>query len=131
MSKYIDRDALLERLDGIWDCNDITFPNGRDHICKVPEDCKGCKWHDVLAAFKEMVKNAPAVNVEPSRTMPTPAEDESAKAPRCFYGDDYFCPGMSAADDDEPIEACKKCWYCSQAYHRAEAKEEENGTAQA
>ena len=65
MAKYIDRDTLLAGLDDIWDCSDIVFPNGRDHICKVPEECKGCKWRDVLAAFKEMVKHAPAADVEP------------------------------------------------------------------
>lgn len=67
MNEYIDRDALLARLDGIWDCSDIVFPNGRDHICKVPEECKGCKWRDVLAAFKEMVKHATAADVEQVR----------------------------------------------------------------
>lgn len=66
MDEYIEREALLVRLDGIWDCCDITFPHGRNHICE-PFDCKGCKWHDTLEAVKEIVRRFPAADVAPVR----------------------------------------------------------------
>ena len=55
----IDRSALTETTDGIWDCNDLYFqPN--DHICD-PEDCKGCKWRETWDCFRRMVKHAPTI----------------------------------------------------------------------
>lgn len=52
-------DKLAEKIEGIWDCNDLYFqPN--DHICD-PEDCKGCKWRETWDCFRRMVKNAPAI----------------------------------------------------------------------
>lgn len=47
---------------------------------------------------------------------------EGDPIPQCFYGDGGLCPGMSAPNDDEPIEMCKRCWYCSCGY-RQEAEE--------
>ena len=64
MSDYISREALLERIDGIWDCNDMVFrPN--DHCCTVPEDCKGCKWAETRDAIRRIVENIPAADVRP------------------------------------------------------------------
>lgn len=37
-----DLDKLVEKIDGIWDCNDMVFKPD-DHCCNIPEDCKGCK----------------------------------------------------------------------------------------
>lgn len=47
---------------------------------------------------------------------------EGDPIPQCFYGDGGLCPGLSAPNDDEPIEMCKRCWYCSCGY-RQEAEE--------
>lgn len=55
-----DLDKLVERIDGIWDCNDMVFrPN--DKICNVPEDCKGCKWAQTRDCIQRMVENAPTI----------------------------------------------------------------------
>lgn len=55
-----DLDALVERIEGIWDCNDMVFrPN--DKICDVPEDCKGCKWAQTKDCIQRMVENAPTI----------------------------------------------------------------------
>ncbi len=49
--------------------------------------------------------------------------------PGCFYGADELCPGMSFNNDDEPIENCKQCRWCSAGYFQleAEAMVRENG----
>ena len=66
MAEYIVREKLLERLDGIWDCNDMVFkPN--DHCCNIPEDCKGCKWAETLGAVMRIVENFPASDVTENR----------------------------------------------------------------
>lgn len=55
-----DLDRILEIIDGIWDCNDMTFkPN--DHCCDVPKDCHGCKWAETKRAIREIVANAPSI----------------------------------------------------------------------
>lgn len=43
---------------------------------------------------------------------------EGDPLPQCFYGDGGLCPGLSAPNDDEPIEMCKRCWYCSVGYRQ-------------
>lgn len=65
--RLIDVDALVERIDGIRDCSDMIFkPN--DKICKIPEDCKGCKWAQTKDCIQRMVENAPTI---------IPAEEET------------------------------------------------------
>ena len=60
-----DLDKLAEKIEGIWDCNDLYFqPN--DKICD-PNDCKGCKWRETMDCFRRMVKHAPTI---------IPAEEE-------------------------------------------------------
>lgn len=55
-----DLDKLIEKIDGIWDCNDMVFrPN--DHCCNVPEDCKGCKWAETKNFIRRMIANAPTI----------------------------------------------------------------------
>lgn len=54
-----DLDKLAEKIEGIWDCNDLYFqPN--DQICDT-EDCKGCKWRETWDCFRRMVKHAPTI----------------------------------------------------------------------
>jgi hypothetical protein len=55
-----DLDKLVEKIDGIWDCNDMVFKPD-DHCCNVPEDCKGCKWAQTKDCIQRMVENAPAI----------------------------------------------------------------------
>ena len=61
-----DLDKLAEKIDGIWDCNDMVFKPD-DHCCNVPEDCKGCKWAQTKDCIQRMVENAPTI---------IPAEEE-------------------------------------------------------
>lgn len=42
--------------------------------------------------------------------------------PKCFYGDSDLCKGMTVNNDDEPIEACKRCRWCSAGYQQLEAE---------
>lgn len=61
----ISRKALLDALDGIYDCADMVFePN--DHCCK-PEDCAGCKWAKTKNYIRKMVANAPSVKTNNSK----------------------------------------------------------------
>lgn len=55
-----DLDKLVEKIDGIWDCNDMVFKPD-DHCCNVPEDCKGCKWVQTKDCIQRMVENAPTI----------------------------------------------------------------------
>ncbi len=66
----ISRKALLDDIDGIYDCADMVFkPN--DHCCK-PSDCPGCKWVQTKNYIRRLVANAPAVtqtNLRRNNTM--------------------------------------------------------------
>ena len=56
MSDYIEREAFLERLDGIWDCADMVFePN--DKCCRA-DDCASCKWRETKNAIRKIAANA-------------------------------------------------------------------------
>lgn len=62
MVEYIERVALLERIDGIWDCADMVFePN--DHCCRS-DDCASCKWAETKNAIRKIVANFPAADVQ-------------------------------------------------------------------
>ena len=61
MAEYIEREALLERIDGIWDCADMVFePN--DKCCRA-DDCASCKWRETKNAIRKIVAYFPAADV--------------------------------------------------------------------
>ena len=61
--EYIEREALLERIDGIWDCADMVFePN--DKCCRS-DDCASCKWRETKNAIRKIAANIPAADVRP------------------------------------------------------------------
>ena len=61
--EYIEREALLERIDGIWDCADMVFePN--DKCCRA-DDCASCKWRETKNAIRKIVAYFPAADVRP------------------------------------------------------------------
>lgn len=63
MTDYIEREALLERIDGIWDCADMVFePN--DHCCRA-DDCASCKWRETKNAIRKIAENIPSADVRP------------------------------------------------------------------
>ena len=63
MSDYIIREALLEKIDGIWDCADMVFePN--DHCCRT-DDCGSCKWRETKNAIRKIAATIPAADVRP------------------------------------------------------------------
>ena len=63
MADYIEREALLEQIDGIWDCADLVFePN--DHCCRA-DDCASCKWRETKNAIRKIAAYLPAANVRP------------------------------------------------------------------
>ena len=51
----IDADALMEKLNGIWDCNDMTF-EPVDGCC-IDADCKSCRWRETIEYVKRLVQN--------------------------------------------------------------------------
>lgn len=57
----IDRDALTERLDEIWDCNDMVFED--DKICgRIHADCKSCRWRETRDYITDkVIKHAPTI----------------------------------------------------------------------
>lgn len=60
---YISREALLEQIDGIWDCADLVFePN--DHCCRA-DDCASCKWAETKNAIRKIIANFHAADVRP------------------------------------------------------------------
>lgn len=63
MSELIDRNALIEKLDGIWDCNDMVFEP--DDCCDILADCKGCKWRETKEAIKRIVLHMPTIDAVP------------------------------------------------------------------
>lgn len=63
MKEYIEREALLERIDGIYDCSDMIFePN--DKCCQI-DDCASCKWRETKNAIRRIVETTPAADVQP------------------------------------------------------------------
>ena len=63
MPESIEREALLERIDDIWDCADLVFePN--DHCCRAA-DCAYCKWAETKNAIRKIIANFPAADVRP------------------------------------------------------------------
>ena len=53
--RLIDADALMEKLNGIWDCNDMTF-EPVDGCC-IDADCKSCRWRETIEYVKRLVQN--------------------------------------------------------------------------
>ena len=100
----IDADTLLKTLEGVWDCNDMVFePN--DHVCNVPNDCKGCKWRETLDFVKRIVKSSKSVNaVQVVRCK------DCAYSNRCSIRemvnkdkrDSFYC-GVGQPKDGDPI----------------------------
>lgn len=65
MSELIDRNALIEKLDGIWDCNDMVFEP--DDCCDISSDCKSCKWRETKEAIKRIVLHMATIEAVPVR----------------------------------------------------------------
>lgn len=60
-------------------------------------------------------------------TVQPPPAIEGDPKPACFYdnGASLWCLGLSREGDDEPVDRCKRCWYCESgdyAEDRAEAE---------
>ena len=51
----IDADSLMEKLNGIWDCNDMTFAPVDG--CCIDADCKSCRWRETIEYVKRLVQN--------------------------------------------------------------------------
>lgn len=99
MAEYIDREALLERIDGIWDCNDMVFrPN--DHCCNVPEDCKGCKWAETQDAIRRIVENVPAADVRPA-----------VLCKDCKYNN--HCLTQAFVEEESRVPFNRNTWFCA------------------
>lgn len=56
----IDADALMEKLNGIWDCNDMVF-EPVDGCC-IDADCKSCRWRETIEYVKRLVQNQTTIS---------------------------------------------------------------------
>ena len=95
MAEYISREALLERIDDIWDCADMVFePN--DHCCRA-DDCASCKWAETKNAIRKIIANFPAADVRPvvkARWIKGVGENGVTSACHCSvcgFEDNRFC----------------------------------------
>ena len=65
-----------------------------------------------VSAFARAKQEGRLVVLNPKKH---PSKDETDK-PKCFYTElpsQYWCRGYCHGDeDDEPIDACKNCWWC-------------------
>lgn len=107
MVEYIEREAFLERVDGIWDCADMVFePN--DKCCRS-DDCASCKWRETKNAIRKIAAYLPAADVRPVRHGRwVKVHDEvcywlacsvcGEEIPKRFGTDHYtnFCPNCGA-----------------------------------
>lgn len=58
--RLIDADALMEKLNGIWDCNDMTFEPVDE--CCIDADCKSCRWRETIEYVKRLVQNQTTIS---------------------------------------------------------------------
>lgn len=71
--RLIDADALMEKLNGIWDCNDMTFaPVDR---CCIDADCKSCRWRETIEYVKRLVKNQATITISTWRRVDEPPKE--------------------------------------------------------
>ena len=58
--RLIDSGALLEKINGIWDCNDMLFED--DNICgRIRADCNSCRWRETRDAIAKIVERMPTI----------------------------------------------------------------------
>lgn len=69
--RLIDADALMEKLNGIWDCNDMTFAPVDG--CCIDADCKSCRWRETIEYVKRLVQNQ--TTITPWRRVEEPPEE--------------------------------------------------------
>lgn len=62
--RLIEADALLKKLERMWDCTDMVF-EPKELLCDPLGDCKGCKWKEILDFVKRIVKSIKAVDAVP------------------------------------------------------------------
>ncbi|MBO7668985.1 MAG: hypothetical protein J6S60_00210 [Oscillospiraceae bacterium] len=101
--EYIEREDVLERIDGIWDCADMVFePN--DHCCNM-DDCSSCKWRETKDAIRRIVEHTPNADVRPV---------VHARWVRSAGGDDGYCSNCHC---DMPMYRENWGWmYCETNY---------------
>lgn len=89
----IDADALMEKLNGIWDCNDMTF-EPVDGCC-IDADCKSCRWRETIEYVKRLVKNQTTISPWHSMEDNGPPEENG---PYFVYAPSY-CGGSSSGKE--------------------------------
>lgn len=79
--RLIDADALMEKLNGIWDCNDMVF-EPVDGCC-IDADCKSCRWRETIEYVKRLVQNQ--TTITPWRGVEEPPEMKETKELPGFF----------------------------------------------
>ena len=113
MTDYISREALLERIDDIWDCADMVFePN--DNCCRA-DDCASCKWVETKNAIRKIAANFPAADVREVRrgkwiqtTQPCGWRDEEC-AECSVCGEDFVLDEWAMDDFTNLMNFCPNC----------------------
>ena len=77
--RLIDADALIEWINGIYDCCDIVFPD--NDMCEDNADCNSCRWFSTLQAVKTKINNMPTIDAVPV-----------VRCKDCHKRNDYSCP---------------------------------------
>ena len=105
MTDYIEREALLERIDGIWDCADMVFePN--DKCCRA-DDCASCKWRETKNAIRKIAAYLPAADVREVKMGKWIAWYGAVRCTECGHDTikkTNFCPNCGAdmrGEEDE------------------------------
>lgn len=117
----IDADLLMEKLNGIWDCNDMTFAPVDG--CCIDADCKSCRWRETIEYVKRLVQNQ--TTISPWHSVEEPPKDGEWVL---IWGDGFHVPIQAFHESG--------CWLDDQ-YEKYTAthwmplpeppKEEENG----
>ena len=116
MAEYIEREAVLDRIDGIWDCADMVF-EPEDHCCGE-DDCAHCKWRKTKNAIRKIIANIPAADVAPVKHGRWKRVDPRSTVVtfRCSECNHYanmdatnFCPQCGAQMDADMWEVDDDC----------------------
>lgn len=103
MSDYIIREALLEKIDGIWDCADMVFePN--DHCCRT-DDCGSCKWRETKNAIRKIAATIPAADVRPVARGEWEVKSQKIRG----YSIDFYKCSVCGNEPDDKYNFCPNC----------------------
>ena len=106
----------------IFPPNAKGFPSMQDALSKLAEYEDICTDPAILRDCVDRVRMARMIELAaPNDGL---LVHETDPQPLCFYsqGGD-LCPGLAVIGDDEPMESCKRCWYCEGGYAHVDTED--------